>query len=351
MQWRKGGCRRQPHSHTPRYYHIQFQLRYVDITGRSMAMTDEIGMWEIDEGSQAEVVSKTDRASTEQLLEDVLAANPDMLLPHLTLVGRQAPTDSGYLDLMGLDSDGKLALFELKRGTLTRDAVAQVLDYGSYLESLPNLEDYIVRQAGRNGIEQIEDFEAWYSEHFDEQEIVLRPVRMILVGLGVDGKAKRMVEFLQERGVNIHLMTFHGFLHQGQTLLVKQVEAPEISGRDSGSQIRRRRMSKAEHWDRIRNLARERNAEHLEEATEILRHEGRYYHTEYGTTFINSRIVLPKEAPAQASHSVVLDRSNNGIIKILLIRDTPHVRLYGLNVFRMRGSRLWGSRLHRACVV
>ena len=24
----------------------------------------------------------------------------------------------------------------------------------------------------------------------------------------------------------------------------------------------------------------------------------------------------------------------------LLIRDTPHVRLYGLNVFRMRGSRL-----------
>ena len=37
--------------------------------------------------------------------------------------------------------------------------------------------------------------------------------------------------------------------------------------------------------------------------------------------------------------------------KYLLILDTPHVRLYGLNVFRMRGSRLWGSRLHRACVV
>ena len=35
----------------------------------------------------------------------------------------------------------------------------------------------------------------------------------------------------------------------------------------------------------------------------------------------------------------------------LLIRDTPHVRLYVLNMFRMRGSRLRGSRLHRACVV
>ena len=46
-------------------------------------------------------------------------------------------------------------------------------------------------------------------------------------------------------------------------------------------------------------------------------------------------------------------RFENGIPpkKNLLIRDTPHVRLYVLNVFCMRGSRLWGSRLHRACWV
>ncbi len=35
----------------------------------------------------------------------------------------------------------------------------------------------------------------------------------------------------------------------------------------------------------------------------------------------------------------------------LLIRDTPSEEVYVLNMFRMRGSRLWGSRLHRACVV
>ena len=38
-------------------------------------------------------------------------------------------------------------------------------------------------------------------------------------------------------------------------------------------------------------------------------------------------------------------------LKILLIRDTPPVGMYVLNMFCMRGSRLWGSRLHRACVV
>ena len=38
-------------------------------------------------------------------------------------------------------------------------------------------------------------------------------------------------------------------------------------------------------------------------------------------------------------------------IGFLLIRDTPHVRLYVLNMFCMRGSRLWGSRLHCSYVV
>ena len=40
-----------------------------------------------------------------------------------------------------------------------------------------------------------------------------------------------------------------------------------------------------------------------------------------------------------------------GIPTFLLIRDTPPAGMYVLNMFCIRGSRLWGSRLHRACVV
>ena len=64
----------------------------------------------------------------------MLAANPNMLMPGLKLVGRQSPTDSGYLDLLGVDRDDKLALFELKRVKLTRDAIAKAIDYGSFLD-------------------------------------------------------------------------------------------------------------------------------------------------------------------------------------------------------------------------
>ena len=74
------------------------------------------------------------------MLEVVLVANPDMLMRGLTLVGRQVPVETGYVDLLGIDEDGRLVVFELKREKLTRDAVAQILDYCTYLEALSDSE-------------------------------------------------------------------------------------------------------------------------------------------------------------------------------------------------------------------
>ena len=77
----------------------------------------------------------TQRTDTERLLEGTLVNHPDMLDPGLTLVGRQTRTDDGWLDLLGVDEDGRLVVFELKRGTLSRDAVAQVIEYASFLDA------------------------------------------------------------------------------------------------------------------------------------------------------------------------------------------------------------------------
>ena len=205
-------------------------------------MAEELKMWAIEDGGEVAPVEQASHTETESLLEDTLVKNPDMLIPGLELVGRQTPTDGGPLDLLGVGPDGRLVVFELKRGDLTRDAVTQIIDYASGLEDMSDdqLAAHITRHSGRDGIAEIENFEGWYDQRFEERR--LSPIKMILVGLGTDARATRMVNFLTARGVDVSLLTFHGYEHEGKTLLVRQVRVePEATESRSWQEIDKER--------------------------------------------------------------------------------------------------------------
>ena len=143
-------------------------------------MKTDIGIWEIDRASRVGTqLGLAERVETEEMLEDVLVANPNMLMRGLRLVGRQLPVETGFVDLLGIDEDGRLVVFELKREKLTRDAVAQILDYCSYLEALPDSElaTLIAERSGKRGINRIGDFEEWYASQVGDS---IKPVRMVL---------------------------------------------------------------------------------------------------------------------------------------------------------------------------
>ncbi len=190
----------------------------------------EIRVWEIgvkeSEPPKVTPLDSVDQTKTEKLLEDILVRRPDLLLKDLKLVGRQTDTPGGPLDLLGVDGDGQLVVFELKRGTLTREAVAQIIDYASFLSELApeELADHIAARSGRLGIEKIDDFSAWYQEQFAEGLSRSQKPRMILVGLGADDRTRRMVSFLANSDVDISLITFHGFREGDKILLARQVE-------------------------------------------------------------------------------------------------------------------------------
>ena len=214
---------------------------------------DEFKIWALEDASSVVELESQRQMEAESLLEDTLVANPDLLMPGLKLVGRQTPTAGGPLDLLGVDRYGRLSLFELKRGILTREAVAQVIDYAADLEAmdLAELASLLARESGERGIDEIEDLEEWYGQRFGEQELrSLRPLRMFLVGLGADERAERMVDFLANNsGMDISLITFHGFAYGGKTLFARQVHVE--GGADPGSRSERRYVSVAERRARL----------------------------------------------------------------------------------------------------
>ena len=213
---------------------------------------DQVEIWAVDGPSNVVQLESRGQTDTEWLLEETLVRNPNLLMRGLRLVGRQTPTAGGPLDLLGVDIDGRLVLFELKRGVLSRDAVAQIIHYAADLDGmdLDALARHISERSGSDGIREIEDFEEWYGQEFDEQGLeTLKPMRLFLVGLGADDQTEGMVRFLANNsGMDISLLTFHGFTHEGKTLLARQVEveAPTEPG-----PRRRRRLTTEERRERL----------------------------------------------------------------------------------------------------
>lgn len=278
-------------------------------------MADEIKIWAVSGSSPGTPVPSVAQTKTEEWLEDALVANPEMLMPGLKLVGRQTRTASGWLDLLGVDQDGRLVVFELKKGTLARDAVTQVVDYCSYLESLeaPELAKLIAEQSGNLGIPKIGDFEEWYSTVSGKSPDDLRPVRMVLVGLGVDDSASRMVSFLANGSIEISLLTFHGYQYNGETLLARQ--APRT---DAGTS---RDNTRATPGDRERALAERADSlgigEPWRDAVDIFTQLGNYNQSPLtdGISFSLPALQLPGEAANYyGSHSLRFNR--NGELRI-----------------------------------
>ena len=221
---------------------------------------DEVKIWSVDDALNVEPLARKRQADTETLLEETLVKNPDLMLPRLRLVGRQTPTEGGPLDLLGVDEDGRLVVFELKRGTLSRDAVAQIIDYASDLDSKSDVElaEHITANSGVGGIENIDDFEEWYTQNTEAEGLEsLKPMRMFLVGLGADDRTERMVRFLAENSaMDISLLTFHGFAHEGKTLLARQIEV-EAAAETGRPRRTRRYLSTAEREARLEAVVEE----------------------------------------------------------------------------------------------
>ena len=119
------------------------------------------------------------------------------------------------LDLLLLDREGTFTLCELKRETVDRKTVGQILDYAAQLleMGLENLKEQISRACEelRKQMEQLG--REWDEESFTEDALKekLSSPRLVLVGWEVEEDALRIARWLQYQGIDIECYKFNYF--------------------------------------------------------------------------------------------------------------------------------------------
>ncbi len=179
-------------------------------------MSLRIDLWEAN-NNQLKAVP-TSELDFEQRLEDWLAKDPSLSGMDVLIIGRQLQTTfGGRIDLLGIDSQGNTALFELKKGRTPRDVIAQVLDYATWVKDLTyaDLDGFCSKFNGK-------DLSTAFRDHFDDAvpDTVNAAHTLVVVAPELDDSSERIVEYLaEEAGLAINAVFFNTFKHGDTELL------------------------------------------------------------------------------------------------------------------------------------
>lgn len=161
----------------------------------------------------------------EKTMQQWMELNPQALTDYggLLIIGREVTTDLGaYIDLLGVDREGNLAVVELKRAQTPRETLAQALEYASFVSTLDvdALESLFQSYSGDDGITL-----ALAHRHFfglDDQEAVSfgKDQRIVLVAAEISPAIRASAEYLNRKGVRVTCLEFSYFRSQfGEELL------------------------------------------------------------------------------------------------------------------------------------
>lgn len=156
---------------------------------------------------------------SEQLLEDMIVASPEILSDQWMIIGRQEDTGfGGRIDLLAMAPDGTLILIELKRARTPREVVAQAIDYATWLEKLDaqELGQIYARFAPEHDLAN--DFRTRFGQTLDE-ETINQSHQIVIVAASLDASSERIISYLNKRDIPINVLCFQIFSNGSEQLL------------------------------------------------------------------------------------------------------------------------------------
>lgn len=177
-------------------------------------MPIEFGIWKINGPIERVHFSPLD---SEVKLESALIYDISILDSDLMVIGQQVHTGSGRIDILAINSQGDISIIELKRDRTPREVVAQLLDYGSWIQTLHYEDIKKIFAKYRQGMHF--DFEQVFAERYPDSNLddgVNRSHRLIVVASELDSSTERIISYLSgQYNVPINAVFFRYF-RQGQ---------------------------------------------------------------------------------------------------------------------------------------
>jgi len=179
-------------------------------------MSIQHAIWLIDKQPKA---LKNAILESENLLEEMIVAEPKILNDDWMLIGRQIDTGfSGRLDLLAIAPDGGLILIELKRDRTPRDVIAQAIDYATFVEQLNSEVIYEIYKKFSGGKDLNESFKSRFGQQLDD-ETLNQNHQIVVVASSIDSSTERIVKYLSDRNISINILCFQVFEHGDNKIL------------------------------------------------------------------------------------------------------------------------------------
>ncbi|WP_292975549.1 endonuclease NucS domain-containing protein [Mycobacterium sp.] len=188
-------------------------------------MAMEMELWRVDDGKPIRLVSTG--MPLESQLETLIETDSSLLGQDLLIIGRQVATSyQKFIDLLAVDAEGTVHILELKKDKTPREVVAQLLDYGSWVQGLSNDDIRHIYEEKNPG----SAFDAAFADRFGAAppDEINNVHTLTVVASSLDASTERIVSYLHDiHGLPINVVFFRYYEDGHQKYLARTYLRPE----------------------------------------------------------------------------------------------------------------------------